>query len=513
MGQFLCQLIWQQITAFIILLGAVILAFGQIPVIDGSASQTNSTIEVCNATSCQNGGTCNSNYACECLRGFYGSKCQYVSCNGDVFVEEEATVSSPNYPHKYPFYDQCTYNIRTQPGNLLQIHFMHFEIENSTDCAKDRLLIYDGRNESWPLFGKYCGFSLPSNIITSGNSIHLMFLTDGSVEQTGFEATITAVPDDGTHDATRKLYSVCEDSASKAFGGTLVSHFGYPAEGPPINNCTIKISPMNKYDRVFLSVKSVDLKDNIVKDSSCVIEQGVLRLGSGINDGHSHKVESAEACCVSCEGIRGCRAWSYDNSDGGTIGNCWLLDDQPYPETHFDFVSGILDPCTKQEQRILVYDEGKLSGGACHNIRHEPFVVRGMLELNALLGKPINKGNGFEATFTQFYIPDFGKGCKDDKDFLCENNRCIPGYLANDCDDHCGDRSDVPTDKCKVTVIRKSGWVLGVTLGLVLPAVILIAIVFVICYRKYKCQRGDPSDPSNDDKGNGMSTFNVFIAK
>ncbi|XP_077985339.1 uncharacterized protein LOC144439985 [Glandiceps talaboti] len=85
------------------------------------AQDTNMTNGGCNATSCQNDGYCNvSELVCECQDGFDGPMCQYVTCNGVVFVEDNISVVSQKYPSKYPFYRQCTYTVHTTPDNLLQ---------------------------------------------------------------------------------------------------------------------------------------------------------------------------------------------------------------------------------------------------------------------------------------------------------------------------------------------------------------------------------------------------------
>lgn len=54
--------------------------------------------------------------------------------------------------------------------------------------------VYDGDNVHFPLVGTFCGTSIPSSFLSSGNLLTLRFVSDGSVQKAGFNATYRAMP-------------------------------------------------------------------------------------------------------------------------------------------------------------------------------------------------------------------------------------------------------------------------------------------------------------------------------
>jgi len=112
-------------------------------------------------------------------------------------------VTSPNYPAKYPHNKRETKTISVPAGKKIELTFTYFAIEFYQDggqiyCSYDKLEIFDGEvasddNKSYTL----CGFelkSLPKNpIISKGNSLTLVFSSDGGVAYSGYRATWKAV--------------------------------------------------------------------------------------------------------------------------------------------------------------------------------------------------------------------------------------------------------------------------------------------------------------------------------
>lgn len=48
--------------------------------------------------------------------------------------------------------------------------------------------VRDGSGETAPLFGKYCGTTLPAPILSSANDLWIRFKSDSSVSNAGFRA-------------------------------------------------------------------------------------------------------------------------------------------------------------------------------------------------------------------------------------------------------------------------------------------------------------------------------------
>ena len=70
--------------------------------------------------------------------------------------------------------------------------FESFDLEAHSSCKYDFVQISFGSDEQ-----KYCGSNKPSPIISPGNTMTVLFHTDGSVNGNGFKATWKAVKTSG----------------------------------------------------------------------------------------------------------------------------------------------------------------------------------------------------------------------------------------------------------------------------------------------------------------------------
>ena len=128
-------------------------------------------------------------------------------------------VTSPNYPGKYPHNKREVKTISVPEGKKIELTFTYFAIEFYQEggqiyCSYDKLELFDGKDEAednkshvdisqynicntLSLFQTLCGFelsSLPQNPITSkGNTLTLVFTSDGGVAYHGYRATWKAV--------------------------------------------------------------------------------------------------------------------------------------------------------------------------------------------------------------------------------------------------------------------------------------------------------------------------------
>ena len=59
-------------------------------------------------------------------------------------------------------------------------------MEYDSGCDYDSLTIYDGVSSSSHELAKLCGESLPKDIASSSNTLHLRFISDFSVIDDGF---------------------------------------------------------------------------------------------------------------------------------------------------------------------------------------------------------------------------------------------------------------------------------------------------------------------------------------
>uniref|UniRef100_A0A8C6T2M0 Metalloendopeptidase n=1 Tax=Neogobius melanostomus TaxID=47308 RepID=A0A8C6T2M0_9GOBI len=131
-------------------------------------------------------------YMCQCRHGFvlHDNKhdCKEAECEHKIH-SSSGTLSSPNWPDKYPSRKECTWDISATPGHRVKITFSEFEIEQHQECAYDHLEAFDGDGDTATILGRLCGSKTPEPLISTGNKMYLRFISDASVQRKGFQAT------------------------------------------------------------------------------------------------------------------------------------------------------------------------------------------------------------------------------------------------------------------------------------------------------------------------------------
>ncbi|XP_076027535.1 cubilin [Genypterus blacodes] len=131
----------------------------------------------------------------------------------------------PNLDGRYEPRMDCVWTIEVPVNQAVNLSFTSFDLESSPTCRYDYIKVYDGDNMNFPLFGKFCGNSMPAAIRSSGNFLTVHFVTDGSVQRRGFNATYRGVP------------MVCGGNLNASSSiQTLTSPF-FPNAYPPFTSC------------------------------------------------------------------------------------------------------------------------------------------------------------------------------------------------------------------------------------------------------------------------------------
>ncbi|XP_074419739.1 bone morphogenetic protein 1 isoform X1 [Larus michahellis] len=135
-------------------------------------------------------------YECQCRSGFvlHDNKhdCKEAGCDHKV-TSISGSITSPNWPDRYPSKKECTWAITTTPGHRVKLTFSELDVEAQQECGYDHLEIYDGKDAKAPTLGRFCGAKEPEPLLSSGNKMFLKFVSDNSVQKKGFEATHTTV--------------------------------------------------------------------------------------------------------------------------------------------------------------------------------------------------------------------------------------------------------------------------------------------------------------------------------
>ncbi|XP_068094350.1 cubilin [Hyperolius riggenbachi] len=103
------------------------------------------------------------------------------------------TLKSPNYPNLYPHDRVCEWRITVPEGKRVTLTINDFQLQEQQSCDYDYVAVYNGYRSQSPLLEKLCNNVTPGTVImSSGNTMKVVFVTDGSVSSGGFLATFTA---------------------------------------------------------------------------------------------------------------------------------------------------------------------------------------------------------------------------------------------------------------------------------------------------------------------------------
>ena len=140
---------------------------------------------------------------------------------------------SPNYGHGYyPPSDTCYWLLTAANSDRrIRVSFQAFELERHQvgEPCKDFVSFYDGRRETAPILGKFCGDRIPRNVISSGRSLLVKFSSDNHKEYAGFRLVYEAIPNRPNVESSVTWFKPPKDDAN-AMLNTLRCAKGEPLE-------------------------------------------------------------------------------------------------------------------------------------------------------------------------------------------------------------------------------------------------------------------------------------------
>ncbi|XP_053544908.1 embryonic protein UVS.2 [Bombina bombina] len=111
-----------------------------------------------------------------------------VDCGG-TYTKDNGTVTSPGYPDLYPNYANCVTTLWAPKGHQIVLNFTFFDLELSTECLYDYLIINDGSRTTSPELGRFCcDVHVPTTVVSSGNVMLLQFHSDIWFNKLGYSA-------------------------------------------------------------------------------------------------------------------------------------------------------------------------------------------------------------------------------------------------------------------------------------------------------------------------------------
>ncbi|XP_021504160.1 cubilin isoform X2 [Meriones unguiculatus] len=95
---------------------------------------------------------------------------------------------SPGWPGQYGNSADCTWIIYA-PDSTVELNILSMDIEFQLNCSYDKLIIRDGDNNFNQPLAVLCGKDIPGPIRSTGEYMHIRFISDANVPRAGFNAS------------------------------------------------------------------------------------------------------------------------------------------------------------------------------------------------------------------------------------------------------------------------------------------------------------------------------------
>ncbi|ODM98815.1 Cubilin [Orchesella cincta] len=136
-------------------------------------------------------------YVAQDLNSSFSLSYRNVPCGGMV-SGPEANITSLNYPSAYSVNTECIWMVDFPRGTQIKIKFYDLDLdehEGSEGCDRDYVIVRNGKYPSSPTLGKFCGTSLPGDMISMSNDLWIEFHSDGNADgsRRGFEIGLETI--------------------------------------------------------------------------------------------------------------------------------------------------------------------------------------------------------------------------------------------------------------------------------------------------------------------------------
>ncbi|KAM6961112.1 inactive serine protease PAMR1 [Aplochiton taeniatus] len=121
-------------------------------------------------------------YCAECRPGWSGGDC--LKCGGVIHKRQGHLVLEG-----YPTNARCEWTLQVDRPFTIEFRFMMLSLEFDHSCRYDYVEVRDGDSINSRVIGRFCGNNRPAAIQSSGNFLHILFVSDGYKTFDGFFAT------------------------------------------------------------------------------------------------------------------------------------------------------------------------------------------------------------------------------------------------------------------------------------------------------------------------------------
>ncbi|XP_072526077.1 inactive serine protease PAMR1 isoform X2 [Salminus brasiliensis] len=111
-------------------------------------------------------------YCAECRPGWSGGDC--MTCGGVIRKRQGHLVLE-----SYPTNARCEWTLQVDRPFTIELKFMMLSLEFDHSCRYDFVEVRDGDSINSQVIGRFCGNERPPPIQSTGNSLHILFVSDG----------------------------------------------------------------------------------------------------------------------------------------------------------------------------------------------------------------------------------------------------------------------------------------------------------------------------------------------
>ncbi|WP_411015967.1 CUB domain-containing protein, partial [Salmonella sp. s51884] len=187
-------------------------------------------------------------------------------CNSSPVTVSGSSVTSPGYPSAYDNGVSCSTLVVAAAGQVVDLSFTAFDVEQQSTCNFDKLTVYDGDTAASAVLAVLCGSDIPSNVYSSGTNMFLVFTTDSSVTAAGYDGTVVFIDESEIPTAAPPPTSGCGSILTDQTGNLTTP--GYPSSYTGNLDCTTQVHSDDPLKTVTLTFNDFNVEDH----STCLYD-------------------------------------------------------------------------------------------------------------------------------------------------------------------------------------------------------------------------------------------------
>ncbi|KAH0568173.1 hypothetical protein KQX54_019308 [Cotesia glomerata] len=188
-----------------------------------------------------------------------------LTCGG-VFSADQGIILSANYPMNYPHNQNCEWLIFVDRHHVVNLTFIDFDIEDTTNCTDDYVKVFDGPRKDFEELGTFCKNYLPPSLVSSGNQMLVVMRSDSLISAKGFKA---------------QFERACGANIIVSEPGVLSTASNLHVRKTEGTNCTWILKAANPADHITLTIFHMDLTNSWMNMGDDLCEEHYLKVYEG----------------------------------------------------------------------------------------------------------------------------------------------------------------------------------------------------------------------------------------